>query len=123
MCKIKKLVYGDGDNVKHPTGARVQWWESSTRDEDPQAWLTDPWHCNADMMDGARLDRYDFLPASDFQAKVKMVKWRKPGGFRKTLRTIGNARGIVRLKLKSTEVNKVKTYMHRWMLDVQVPNA
>ena len=103
LCKVKKLVSLNGT-----PGARVQWWESSTLGDPAQDYLKDPWHCNATNMDGMHMHKYDFLPQSDFQLQVRMVKWRKPQNFRKAMPVQGNARGVERMKIHADDYRRVK---------------
>ena len=111
LCKIKKLRYSAG-NENPPTGAHVQWWDSSIMDKDHSRWVHDPWHCNAQMMDGSmKLDAYPILPASDFQAKIEMVSWKKPKDYHTKLPW-----GVKRMSIKKTDVERVQTYLHIWAL-------
>lgn len=52
--------------------------------------------------------KYDFLPKSDFQLQVRMVKWRKPQNFRKTMPVQGNAWGVERMKIHADDHKRVK---------------
>ena len=98
LAKLKRLETQHG-----VAGARMQYWESSTRGDSRQDWIEDPYHCNGRNMDGMRytnlffcicislscnnfawvlisylfgyrLDEYDWVPASDLQDRVTMKK-------------------------------------------------
>ena len=114
LCRIKFVEERDG-----VLGGRVQWWDISTQPGD-RDYVTDPYHCNGHCPDGTRRKDLDFLPQTDFQDYVKMVK-HQPNQCTKELiidRSSSSSRGIERKRIHNHDRKKVRAYVHRFQCEV-----
>ena len=114
LCRIKFVEERDG-----VLGGRVQWWDISTQPGD-RDYVTDPYHCNGHCPDGTRRTDLDFLPQTDFQDYVKMVK-HQPNQCTKELiidRSSSSSRGIERKRIHNHDRKKVRAYVHRFQCEV-----